>query len=167
MGAWAASQVLKLSGFVTLSYDIVDTSLQLLQRGDVQPVTVVVARRIKPERGHVYQDWVVGVAAASEAFAGNLGTSLILPGEGDNRWVLLYRYAIKALSAAVYKLAYDLPCSVLRYNSLANLEAWHSSDVRAAHLKQLEELEIVEAAAEYETQSGCVELRCMHVCIRY
>eukprot|EP00045_Choanoeca_perplexa_P003463 m.31321 g.31321 ORF g.31321 m.31321 type:complete len:367 (-) comp12058_c0_seq2:45-1145(-) len=110
---------------------VADTSLQLLQRSDIEPVTVVVARRIKPELGHVYQNWVVGVAAAAETFAGNLGTSLILPGEGDNRWVLLYRY-----------------------NSLANLEAWHSSEQRATLLKQLDALGIVETAAEYETQSG-------------
>ena len=76
---------------VDAPFPLIDTNLQLLQRSDIQPVTVVVARRIKPELGHVYQDWVVGVAAASESFAGNLGTSLILPGEGDNRWVLLYR----------------------------------------------------------------------------
>ena len=47
-----------------------------------------------------------------------------------------------------------LTCVGCRYNSLAHLEAWHSSDVRATHLKQLDSLNIVETAAEYETQSG-------------
>eukprot|EP00730_Choanoeca_flexa_P003769 TRINITY_DN11494_c4_g4_i1.p1 TRINITY_DN11494_c4_g4~~TRINITY_DN11494_c4_g4_i1.p1 ORF type:complete len:370 (+),score=73.15 TRINITY_DN11494_c4_g4_i1:79-1188(+) len=110
---------------------VADNTLQLLSREDIEPVTVIVSRRILPGSEQAYQDWVVGVAKAAEAYPGNLGTSLIVPSEGDNRWVLLYRY-----------------------DSLANLEAWHSSPERADMLAQLDKLKIVADPAEYEVKSG-------------
>ncbi|HYV48931.1 MAG TPA: antibiotic biosynthesis monooxygenase [Myxococcaceae bacterium] len=62
--------------------------------GQHGPLTMVIARRIKRGMEAAYEDWVRGVLAVAETFAGHQGATLLRPGAPEDReYVLVVRWA--------------------------------------------------------------------------
>jgi uncharacterized protein len=58
-----------------------------------QPVTVTVARVVRPEHREAFERWAEETLALAASFPGNLGASLLHPGEGSSEYHLVYRFA--------------------------------------------------------------------------
>src|SRR3954454_8261977 len=58
-----------------------------------EPVTVTVARVVRPEHRGAFERWAEDTLALAAGFPGNLGTSLLHPGEGSSEYHLVYRFA--------------------------------------------------------------------------
>ncbi|RFU19360.1 antibiotic biosynthesis monooxygenase [Geodermatophilus marinus] len=58
-----------------------------------EPVTVTVARDVRPDQRAAFEQWAAEVLGLAGAFPGNLGTSLLRPGPGSDRYHLVYRFA--------------------------------------------------------------------------
>lgn len=57
------------------------------------PVTVSIARQIRPGREKDYEDWVSGVTAAASAWPGYQGVNILRPGAAtDYSYVTIYRF---------------------------------------------------------------------------
>ncbi|WP_336031433.1 antibiotic biosynthesis monooxygenase [Geodermatophilus sp. FMUSA9-8] len=61
--------------------------------GVAEPVTVTVARDVRPEQRAPFEEWAGEILGLAERFPGNLGTSLLRPGPGSTRYHLVYRFA--------------------------------------------------------------------------
>jgi len=61
--------------------------------GVAEPVTVTVAREVRADRRAAFEEWAGEVLGLAGRFPGNLGTSLLRPGPGSNRYHLVYRFA--------------------------------------------------------------------------
>jgi uncharacterized protein len=57
-----------------------------------EPVTVTVARVVHPEQREAFERWAEEVLALARTFPGNLGASLLHPGEGSSEYHLVYRF---------------------------------------------------------------------------
>jgi antibiotic biosynthesis monooxygenase (ABM) superfamily enzyme len=57
------------------------------------PVTVTVARVVRPEHRDTFERWAADTLALASTFPGNLGVSLLHPGEGSSEYHLVYRFA--------------------------------------------------------------------------
>jgi antibiotic biosynthesis monooxygenase (ABM) superfamily enzyme len=102
-----------------------------MKRMDTGPaITVVVRRRVKPGQERAYEAWLEGlVAAAAAEFPGYLGAEFHKPAKGSRE----YR-------------------SVFRFASLADLDRFERSGMRARHLAAVAPL--VEADAAWERLTG-------------
>ncbi len=58
-----------------------------------EPVTVTVARDVRPDQHEAFERWADEVLGLAARFPGNLGTSLLRPGPGSTRYHLVYRFA--------------------------------------------------------------------------
>jgi antibiotic biosynthesis monooxygenase (ABM) superfamily enzyme len=58
-----------------------------------EPVTVTVAREVRPEQREAFEAWAADVLGRAAGFPGNLGTSLLRPGPGGSHYHLVYRFA--------------------------------------------------------------------------
>jgi uncharacterized protein len=58
-----------------------------------EPVTVTVARTVRPEQHDAFERWAADVQALVATFPGNLGTSLLRPGPASDEYHLVYRFA--------------------------------------------------------------------------
>ena len=56
------------------------------------PVTVTVARVVRPDRREAFERWAENVLGLASRFPGNLGTSLLRPGPGSSEYHLVYRF---------------------------------------------------------------------------
>jgi len=65
-----------------------------------QPVTVTVARVVRPEQQEAFERWAAGVQEVLTSFPGNLGSSLLRPGPGSNEFHLVFRFADDAALSA-------------------------------------------------------------------
>ena len=93
-------------------------------------VTVVVRRRVRPDAGPEFEAWLQGILAATAAFPGHLGANVVRPSPGASQdWVVMFRF-----------------------DSAVHLEAWESSEVRAAWLARAEAFTVGEA--EKRTVTG-------------
>ena len=64
-------------------------------------VSVVVRRRIHPERQEAFEEWLDGIIAAASAFEGHLGAQVLRPPDpAQQDYVLLFRYATAEQLAA-------------------------------------------------------------------
>ena len=61
--------------------------------GVAEPVTVTVARDVRPDQRAPFEQWAGEILGLAERFPGNLGTSLLRPGPGSTRYHLVYRFA--------------------------------------------------------------------------
>jgi hypothetical protein len=61
--------------------------------GVSEPVTVTVARDVRPERRDSFEQWAREVLGLAARFPGNLGTSMLRPPPGSTRYHLVYRFA--------------------------------------------------------------------------
>jgi len=82
------------------------------------PVTVSIARRVRPGKESEYEDWVKRIVATGSGFPGHLGVDILKPSPG---------------TGAEYVL-------LVKFDSYAHQKAWESSGERAEFLRQLGEL---------------------------
>ena len=59
---------------------------------NAEPVTVTVARVVRPDRREAFERWAEDVLAIASRFPGNLGASLLRPGPGSSEYHLVYRF---------------------------------------------------------------------------
>ncbi len=57
-----------------------------------EPVTVTVARVVRPDRREAFERWAEDVLGMASRFPGNLGASLLHPGPGSSEYHLVYRF---------------------------------------------------------------------------
>jgi antibiotic biosynthesis monooxygenase (ABM) superfamily enzyme len=57
-----------------------------------EPVTVTVARVVRPDRREAFERWAEDVLEVAARFPGNLGASLLHPGPGSSEYHLVYRF---------------------------------------------------------------------------
>ena len=58
-----------------------------------EPVTVTVARVVRPDRREAFERWAQDALARAARFPGNLGATLLRPGAGSHEYHLVYRFA--------------------------------------------------------------------------
>ncbi len=58
-----------------------------------EPVTVTVARVVRPDRREAFERWADDALSMAAAFPGNLGATLLRPGVGSSEYHLVYRFA--------------------------------------------------------------------------
>ena len=58
-----------------------------------EPVTVTVARVVRPDRREAFERWADDALSMAAAFPGNLGSTLLRPGTGSSEYHLVYRFA--------------------------------------------------------------------------
>jgi antibiotic biosynthesis monooxygenase (ABM) superfamily enzyme len=83
----------------------------------IEPVTVVVSRRVKPGREADYEAWIKGVTDAALTFPGHLGATVFRPSKPGEPYVLVYKF-----------------------DSGATLDAWTTSETRAAFIERALEM---------------------------
>jgi antibiotic biosynthesis monooxygenase (ABM) superfamily enzyme len=70
------------------------------QQPAAQPVTVTVARTVRPGQQDAFERWAADVQDVLAEFPGNLGSSLLRPGPGSDEFHLVFRFTDdEALSA--------------------------------------------------------------------
>lgn len=102
----------------------------LAHDGGEHPVTVVVRRRVKAGKEQEYEAWLGALTKGAHALPGYLGSTIYRPGANEPRDFV----------------------SVFRFDSLRNLEAFESSDLRRNALATVGPL--VEADAVWERMTG-------------
>ena len=65
-----------------------------------EPVTVTVARVVRPDQREAFEQWAHDVLALASGFPGNLGASLLHPGPGSSEYHMVYRFEDDASLAA-------------------------------------------------------------------
>ena len=65
-----------------------------------EPVTVTVARVVRPDQRKAFERWAEDVLGVAAGFPGNLGASLLHPGPGSSEYHLVYRFVDDASLAA-------------------------------------------------------------------
>jgi antibiotic biosynthesis monooxygenase (ABM) superfamily enzyme len=65
-----------------------------------EPVTVTVARVVRPDRLQAFERWAEDVLQVAAGFPGNLGASLLHPGPDSSEYHLVYRFVDDASLAA-------------------------------------------------------------------
>ena len=65
-----------------------------------EPVTVTVARVVRPDQREAFERWAEDVLQVAAGFPGNLGASLLHPGPGSSEYHLVYRFVDDASLAA-------------------------------------------------------------------
>jgi antibiotic biosynthesis monooxygenase (ABM) superfamily enzyme len=96
----------------------------------VQPVTVVVTRRVKPGREQAYEAWLQRLQAEARVLPGYLGVTTQRPAAGGPREYV----------------------SAIRFATLADLRAFEGSELLARHLALV--VDLVEADAVWERMTG-------------
>ena len=57
-----------------------------------EPVTVTVARVVRPDQRKAFERWAEDVLQVASRFPGNLGASMLHPGPGSSEYHLVYRF---------------------------------------------------------------------------
>lgn len=94
-----------------------------------EPVTVVVTRRVKAGREKDYEAWLEALLEKAKALPGYIGTTIARPSSASREYT-----------------------SVFRFDSVAHLRAFESSDLRRRAM--LEVTELVEADAVWNELTG-------------
>jgi antibiotic biosynthesis monooxygenase (ABM) superfamily enzyme len=58
-----------------------------------EPVTVTVARVVRPDRREAFETWADSALSMAAEFPGNLGATLLRPGASSSEYHLVYRFA--------------------------------------------------------------------------
>jgi antibiotic biosynthesis monooxygenase (ABM) superfamily enzyme len=95
-----------------------------------EPVTVTVARVVRPDRREAFERWAEDVLQVAAGFPGNLGASLLHPGPDSSEYHLVYRFVDDASLAAWER-------SAERSSALAHVEEM-VDDERYARVEGLE-----------------------------
>ena len=100
------------------------------QPGEEGPVTVSIARKVRPGREANYDKWVSDIVAAAATYPGHLGASVLRPSpQTDGKYVIIYRF-----------------------DTYAHCRAWEASALRQERLAQLEG--IVEGEDDVKSVTG-------------
>lgn len=91
------------------------------------PVTVSVARKIKPGREHDYEAWIKGVSIDAAKYPGHQGISVIRPSQNSSQG-----------AKGEYVLIY-------RFDSYEHGRTWEESDVRAFWMAKLDGMAVGDA----------------------
>jgi hypothetical protein len=86
---------------------------------NIEPVTVVVSRKVKPGKEAEYEEWIRGVTNIALSFEGHLGMNVFRPQNPGDPYVLVYKF-----------------------DSGEHLDAWLKSDVRAEWVARAEKIAI-------------------------
>ena len=98
----------------------------------VEPVTVTVARVVRPDQREAFERWADDVLQVAASFPGNLGASLLHPGPGSSEYHLVYRFVDDA-SLAAWERSSERRSALAhvedmvddeRYNRIAGLESF-------------------------------------------
>jgi antibiotic biosynthesis monooxygenase (ABM) superfamily enzyme len=85
---------------VTMSTRLRSLTSAPAQQPAAEPVTVTVARVVRPEQQDAFEEWAAHVQELLGRFPGNLGSSLLRPGPGSDEFHLVFRFTDdEALSA--------------------------------------------------------------------
>ena len=95
-----------------------------------EPVTVTVARVVRPDQREAFERWADDVLRVASGFPGNLGASLLHPGPDSSEYHLVYRFVDDASLAAWER-------SSARRSALAHVEPM-VDDVRYQRISGLE-----------------------------
>jgi antibiotic biosynthesis monooxygenase (ABM) superfamily enzyme len=95
-----------------------------------EPVTVTVARVVRPDQRDAFERWAEDVLEVASRFPGNLGASLLHPGPGSSEYHLVYRFEDDESLAAWER-------STERRSALAHVESM-VDDERYARVAGLE-----------------------------
>ncbi|MGY1704982.1 antibiotic biosynthesis monooxygenase [Geodermatophilus sp. SYSU D00697] len=82
-----------------------------------EPVTVTVARVVRPQRRQAFERWAAETLALAATYPGNLGGTLLKPGLGSSEYHLVYRF-----------------------KDDASLAGWERSPERRAALERMQEM---------------------------
>jgi antibiotic biosynthesis monooxygenase (ABM) superfamily enzyme len=97
-----------------------------------EPVTVTVARTVRPDQRAAFERWAEDVLALAASFPGNLGASLLHPGPDSSEYHLVYRFVDDA-SLAAWERSSERRSALAhvedmvdeeRYNRVAGLESF-------------------------------------------
>lgn len=97
-----------------------------------EPVTVTVARVVRPDQREAFEQWADDVLQVAASFPGNLGASLLHPGPGSSEYHLVYRFVDDA-SLAAWERSSERRSALAhvedmvddaRYNRVAGLESF-------------------------------------------
>jgi antibiotic biosynthesis monooxygenase (ABM) superfamily enzyme len=81
-----------------------------------EPVTVTVARLVRPDRREAFERWAEDVLGVASRFPGNLGATLLRPGPDSSEYHLVYRF-VDDESLAAWERSSE------RRSALAHVEA--------------------------------------------
>ena len=95
-----------------------------------EPVTVIIQRRVRPGAEAAYEAWLLALQTDARQLPGYLGVTTQRPAHGGPREYV----------------------SAVRFDSLANLQAFERSDLRREHLARLGDW--VEGDAAWEAMTG-------------
>jgi hypothetical protein len=85
---------------VTLSTRLRTLTSAPARQPAAEPVTVTVARVVRPEQQDAFEEWAAEIQQLLTTFPGNLGSSLLRPGPGSDEFHLVFRFTDdEALSA--------------------------------------------------------------------
>ena len=97
-----------------------------------EPVTVTVARTVRPDRRQAFERWAEDVLQVAQRFPGNLGASLLHPGPDSSEYHLVYRF-VDDDSLAAWERSSERRSALAhveemvddeRYNRVAGLESF-------------------------------------------
>jgi antibiotic biosynthesis monooxygenase (ABM) superfamily enzyme len=97
-----------------------------------EPVTVTVARVVRPDQRAAFERWAEDVLQVAAGFPGNLGASLLHPGPDSSEYHLVYRFVDDA-SLAAWERSSERRSALAhvedmvddeRYNRVAGLESF-------------------------------------------
>ena len=97
---------------------------------NAEPVTVTVARVVRPDRREAFERWAEHVLGLASSFPGNLGVSLLHPGPDSSEYHLVYRF-VDDESLAAWERSSE------RRSALAHVEEI-ADDARYARVSGLE-----------------------------
>ena len=86
---------------------------------NLNPVTTVFARRVRPGSEPAYEEWLAGIARATSRFPGSQGTTILRPTEGRSEYV-----------------------AIMQFDAAESLDAWLASTERSTWLSELRALEV-------------------------
>ncbi|MFK8068524.1 MAG: antibiotic biosynthesis monooxygenase [Gammaproteobacteria bacterium] len=96
----------------------------------VEPVTVVIARRVKPGKESEYEDWVRHIISVGSTFPGHSGVDVLKPSSGTGGEYIL----------------------ITRFDNYENQRVWEESNERTELLKELDP--ITEGDAQITKATG-------------
>jgi antibiotic biosynthesis monooxygenase (ABM) superfamily enzyme len=97
-----------------------------------EPVTVTVARVVRPDQREAFERWAEDVLRVAAGFPGNLGASLLHPGPDSSEYHLVYRFQDDE-SLAAWERSSERRCALAhvenmvddaRYNRSVGLESF-------------------------------------------
>ena len=83
----------------------------------IEPVTVVISRRVKPGKEPDYEAWIKAITKIATAYQGHLGMNVFRPQRAGDPYVLVYKF-----------------------DSGEHLDVWLNSEVRARMVQEAEAL---------------------------